>query len=275
MGEVQTGTRCVGAHRVEDRDRALGRGDLGRRRPPLEAENRRDEALARFGARRERGVLDVLDDREPQHAGVEQRVAQQGRALDRRPVVGEAHDTGVGELAERRQPLPGAPHRDGAVGQQLHRRARRGGGPGDPGEHARLVCGRGGVRHRADGGEAAVRSRRKPARDRPPRPRCRARGDGRESRAGPGSTSTPSGPMPSAAVPSSQVTASRMPSADDDLARAFAPADRVHEPGAADLQERNDLAHAAAHALVTASGVRRRGDRGGPSEPPRRSSPAG
>ncbi len=166
MGEMQPGTRCVGAHGVEDGDGALGRGDLARRRPPLQAEDRRDDAFARLGTRRERGVLDVLDDRESQHARVQERVAEQGRALHRRTVVGEPDDAGVGELTEGRESLPGPSDGHSAMGQQLHRRAGGGGGPGDPGEDARLVRGRGRVRHRADGREAAMRGRREPAGDR-------------------------------------------------------------------------------------------------------------
>ena len=114
----------------------------------------------------------------PSAPGVGQRRAQDRRRADRRAVVREADDAGVGQLAERRELLPCPPDRDRPVRQQLDGRPGGGGRRADLREHAWLVERRRRVRHRADGREAAVRGGGQ-TRPRPSRhPRCRAREGG-------------------------------------------------------------------------------------------------
>ena len=121
--------------------------------------------VVRLGALGQRRVLRVVDDRQAERARVGQRRPQDRGRADRRPVVGEADDARVGQLAQRRQLLPRPPDRDRAVGQQLDRRPGGDGGRPDPGQDARLVERRGRVRHRADRREAAMGRRGQPGRD--------------------------------------------------------------------------------------------------------------
>ena len=90
-------------------------------------------------------VLGVVDDRQPERARVGQRRPQDRRRPDRRPVVGEPDDAGIGQLAERRQPLPCPPDRHRAVRQQLDRRPGRdrrrpAPGPARPARRAPASC---------------------------------------------------------------------------------------------------------------------------------------
>ena len=84
-------------------------------------------------------VLGVVDQRQAEHARVGERVPEQLRVLDRRAVVAEAGDAGVGELAERRQLLPCPPGRGGAERQQPNGRAGRGRGGARRHDHRRAV----------------------------------------------------------------------------------------------------------------------------------------
>ena len=111
------------------------------------------------------GVLGVVDDRQPERARVGERRAQDRGRPDRRPVVREPDDAGIGQLAERGQPLPSPADRHGPVRQQLDRRPGGDGRGADAREHSRLVEGGCRVRHRADRREAAVRRRGQPRRD--------------------------------------------------------------------------------------------------------------
>ena len=95
------------AHDVlEDRQVAGDGADLGRGRPAAQSEDGRDEPVIRFGALGRRGVLGVVDDGQPGHAGVGQGVAQDLWRANGRAVVREAHDAGIAELAQRGQLLP-------------------------------------------------------------------------------------------------------------------------------------------------------------------------
>ena len=47
----------------------------------------------------------VVHHRQPQHPGVQERIAQHGGRPHRRPVVGEPDCTGIGQLAEGRKQL--------------------------------------------------------------------------------------------------------------------------------------------------------------------------
>ncbi len=149
-------SRLVAEHVGEDREIPGDRRRLGRPRPAAQAEDRRDEPLGRLGARGLLGVLGMVHDGQPEHPGIEQRLAQQRPGSDRCAVVREADDPGVGQLAERGQGLAGPvcahrpvrQHRDGRPG-----RGRRG---SNALHHARLVRGRRRVGHRADHGEAAM-----------------------------------------------------------------------------------------------------------------------
>ena len=90
----------------EERDVARDGARFGRGRPTLEPEHRRDQPVVRLGAGRQGELLRVLDERQPEHAGVGERVPEQLRVLDRRAVVAEPDDPGVGELRRAAQAAP-------------------------------------------------------------------------------------------------------------------------------------------------------------------------
>ena len=156
----------VAHHVPEDRQVAGNGAHLGRGRPAAQPENGRHEPVVRLGALGRGGVLRVVDDRQPGHAGVGQGVAQDLWRAHGRAVVREAHDTGVAELTERRKLIAPAPGSHRAVGEELDRRAGGGRRAADSGQHARLVERRVGVGHGADRREPAMGRRREPARDR-------------------------------------------------------------------------------------------------------------
>jgi hypothetical protein len=165
VGEVQASAGHVADDLGEDRQVPCDRRGLGRRGPATQPEHGRNESLVRLRAIGLRVVLGMVDDRQPEGAGVREGVAQDRRRPNRRSVVGEPDDPGVGQLAERRQRLAGPSDCHGAVCQQLDGRAGGRRGRADQCQDARLIDGRRRVGHRADGGESAVGRRRQPGRD--------------------------------------------------------------------------------------------------------------
>ena len=164
--EVEPSARHIAEHVLEDREVTGDGRRFGRDRPAAQTEDRRDETVVRLGALGQARFLGVVDDRQPERARVGQRRPQDRRGPDRRPVVGEPDDAGIGQLAERRQPLPCPPDRHRAVRQQLDRRARRDGRGSHPCQHTRLVQARRRVGHRADRREPAMGGRGQPGRHR-------------------------------------------------------------------------------------------------------------
>ena len=145
VGQVEPRPRLVGqasARIARSRATAAASAATGQ---PLQPEHGRDEPLVRLGAVGQRRVLGVVDDRPAEHPGVDQRVAQDRRRADRRAVVAEADRAAVGQLAERGQRLARPPDADGAVGQDLDRRAGserppRGPGPGRSPRRSPATC---------------------------------------------------------------------------------------------------------------------------------------
>ena len=180
--EVEPRARHVPNDVREQREVARDRGLLGRRRPAAQPEDRRDVALVRLGARRQRRLLGVLDDRQPERSRIRERVPHQRRRGDRCTVVAEPDDPCIGQLAEGGEASRRHARRDRAPGERSDRRSGRGRGRADPREDRRVVERRRRVRHRADRREPAVR-RPPPARTRSSRrPRCPARAGGRGGR---------------------------------------------------------------------------------------------
>ena len=186
----------------------------------------------------------MVDDRQPERAGIGERRAQDRGRPDRRPVVRETDDARVGELAECRELLPSPPDRDRAVGQQLDRRAGGERGGANLGEDARLVEGRCRVGHRADRGEAAVRGRRQSGRHRLGVLVARlaqVRVEVDEARR----DHDPAGVDPLRVGATEPGDGLEDPVAHDDLARALAPGCRIDQPGPADLEIGSATGHAA------------------------------
>ena len=233
-------TEDIGKDRQVARDGRL----LGGGRPATQPEHGRDEAVVRLGPLGQRELLGVVDDRQPERAGIRERRAQDRGGSHRRAVVREADHPRVGQLAERRQSLPSSPDRHRPMRQQLDRRPGRGRGGPDPGEDARLVEGRRRVRHGADRGEAAVHGRGEPGRDRLGVLVAglaqvhveidEARGDDDAVRVDARGVR--------ACEPCHRLEDAV---AHHDLARTLAPCRRIHQPGAADLEIRSRAGHAA------------------------------
>ena len=127
VGEVQSGAGHVRDDVREDRDRPGDGARLAGDRPAAQAQHGGDVALGRLGARGQGRVLGWSMIGQPQRPGIGERVAQQRGGMDRGPVVGEARDAGVGELAQSRQRLALAAGGHGAVDEDAHGRPRGGG----------------------------------------------------------------------------------------------------------------------------------------------------
>ena len=269
---------------LEHREIPRDRGTLRRPRPRPETEHGRNEALGGLGAGRLLGVLRMVDHRQAEHPGIEQRAPQERTGPDRRAVVGEADDAGIGELADRREGLAHAADAHGAIRQDRHRRTGGRSGRPHPRDDPRLVGGRRRVRHRADGREAAVRRRREPGRDRlGVLVAGLAEVDVEVDEAGRHDDPAVVDALRLGALqPGDRL---EDPVRHDDLARSLASGDRIDEPRPADLEVRHD--HTDATGEDIASGDRhagrpatfshrsapppRPGGRGGPSGRPRRS----
>ena len=168
VGQVQPGARHVAARRR--------RGPPGRARPPSprpptgqprRPEDRRDEAVVRLGAVGQGRVLGVIDDRQPERAGVGQRRPQDRRRADRRrrrPRTRRRRHRPA-RRAPPAAPLPARPSPPRGRAARPATRTRRAAARTAASTPGSSSVGRR-VRHRADGREATVRGRGQPARDR-------------------------------------------------------------------------------------------------------------
>ena len=236
-GAARRARRATTSARIA-RSRATAAASAARR-PAAQPEDRRDEPVVRLGAVGQRRVLGVVDDRQPERARVGQRVPQDRRGPDRRPVVARTRPRRrpPARRARRASPLPGRPSprrsASSSTGDPDATAAARTRASTPGSSSAGVVFGIAQTVVNPPWAAAASPvaivsasslpgSRRwawrsmKPGRD----------DDARSRR------------CPSASAPSSQVTASRIPSRDDDLARALAARRRVDQPGPADLEVR-------------------------------------
>src|SRR5439155_27287752 len=115
-----------------------------------------------YAARREHWVLAVIDDWDAEHTGVLERTAHQMRIGDRCAVVGEGDSAYLRELCEVGEFLARAASCD-AGDRQNANGALRLRHPEDEPDHAGGIDGWFCVGHRADGCEAAARSRQRSA----------------------------------------------------------------------------------------------------------------
>ena len=136
---------------------------LGHRRDAGQAQAAAHPPLGHHAARTQRMLLAVVADRQPQIAAVGQRQTHQRRIIHRIPVIAESDAARRRQLLQIRQLLPRPPLADAPDGLHPHRRRR----PALPHivHHGGVVHRRVGVGHRADGGKAAPRRRRRPARN--------------------------------------------------------------------------------------------------------------
>ena len=226
----------------EDREVAGDGGLLGRGRPAPQPEDRRDVAVVRLGAVGQRRILGMVDDRQPERAGVGERVAQERRPSATGAPSSENPTTPASASSPRAasvsppRPTVIAPQTRAATGEPRRAaaasrtRARTAGSS----------IGRRRVRHHADRREAAVRGGGETGRDRLGvlvAGLAEVDVEVDEARA---RRSTPRSSIPSASPPSSQSTASRTPSRHDDLARALAARRGIDQPGPADLEVGDD-----------------------------------
>ena len=186
----------------------------------------------------------MVDDRQAERARVGERRPQDRGGPHRRSVVRETHHARIGQLAQRRQPLPSPPDRHRPVGEQLDRRARGNGGRTDLGQDPRLVESRRRVRHRADGREPAVGGGGQPGRHRLGVLVAGFAQMGVEIDE-PGRDDDPVGVDPLRVGTGEPGDRLEDPVPDDDLARAFPSRRGIDQPGAADLEIRARTAHAA------------------------------
>ena len=242
---MQPGARHVTQHVGQDRDVPRDGHLLGRGRPAAQPQHGRHEAVVRLGALGQRRLLGVLDDRQPERARVGQRGPQDRRRPDRRPVVREADDARVGKLAERGELLPSPPDRDRTDARATRpatptpRRQPRTPASTPGSSSAGVVFGIAQTVVKPPCAAAASPDATVSASSLPGSRRWAWRS------MNPGATTTPSGPTPSASSPDSQVTVSRIPSIDDDLARALAARRWIDQPRPADLEIRPRTAHPA------------------------------
>ena len=142
MGEVQASAGYLTHDVGEQRDVPPDGGRLRRPGPAAEAEDRGDDPVIRLRALGQGRVLGVVHERQPEHPRIRERVAEERRRTNRRAVVAEPDDAGIGQLAEEGELISVSAHRDGAVGEQRDRRARGRRRVPDPGEDRRLIEGR-------------------------------------------------------------------------------------------------------------------------------------
>ena len=143
------------------RDRRL----LRRRGHPRKAEPGGDRALVHDALRREREILRMLDDEQPERARVLEGVPEEPRVFDGRAVVRERDRARRGELHEIGELFPPPSARD-RRDREHARAAGRGRAREELGHEARRVDRRLGVRHRADRGEAPANRGTRSGRDR-------------------------------------------------------------------------------------------------------------
>ena len=183
----------------------------------------------------------MVDDRASEHPCIEERVAQDRRALTRCAVVREPHDAGVGQLAERGELLAGPPgghrpddedldRRSGCCAPR-HERSRATLAPSIAGE----VFGMRQTRVKPPCAAAAEPVATVSASSKPGLAEVRVQIDeaGRDDDC---RRVRPHRPP----APSSQVDRLHDPVADDDLARPLASGRRVDEPRPADLEVRDE-----------------------------------
>ena len=148
-----------GARRRGPRGRA--RRPSPRPRPASRADRARSRRTRRSPRRRRSATGPRHGRRSAARAPPRRRARRAGSSASAtgEPSSEKPDDAGIGQLAEGGQLLPCPPDGHRPVGEQLDRRAGRGRRRADLREHARLVERRCRVRHRADRREAAVRGR--------------------------------------------------------------------------------------------------------------------